>query len=56
MTEILENKLAIENMIKEATEVQLTELLFCIVKEMDVRLQDGRTSLAFRVVIKDKSS
>jgi|TARA_R110000868_G_scaffold181764_1_gene422714 hypothetical protein len=56
MTKILENKLDIENMIKEATEVQLTELLFCIVKEMDVRLQDGRTSLAFRVVIKDKSS
>jgi hypothetical protein len=56
MTQILENKLAIETMIKEATEVQLTDLLFRIVTEMDVRLQDGRTPLAFRVVVKDTSN
>ena len=56
MTKILENKLDIENMIKEATEVQLTDLLFRIVNEMDVRLQEGRTPLAFRVVIKDTSN
>jgi hypothetical protein len=56
MSEQLENKLAFEALVTDSTEVQLTELLFAIITEMDQRLKEGRTPLAFRVVIKDTSN
>ena len=56
MSEQLENKLAFEALVTDSTEAQLTELLFAIITEMDQRLKEGRTPLAFRVVIKDTSN
>ena len=49
-------KLLTDITVESATEAQLTEALFIITNELDKRLQEGRTPLAFRVVIKDTSN
>ena len=49
-------KLLTDLTVESATEAQLTEALFIITNELDKRLQEGRTPLAFRIVIKDTSN
>jgi hypothetical protein len=46
----------LENLTLEtATPSELTQALFTIVTELENRLAKGETTLAFRVVIKDKA-
>ena len=49
----LANKRRFLVMVLEASNAQLTELLFCITKELDQRLEEGRTSMTFKVIAKD---